>query len=95
MLYPVLDKSFFSFFPPLWTSYVPCFEVLSLHGQVKACLAHKDAEALRYQKLLMEEEEAAQNRYAGANMFVLTFLNSNQWSTRCIVRHILCLVVPS
>lgn len=31
--------------------------------QVKAWLADKDAEALRWQKLLVEEEEAAQKRY--------------------------------
>ena len=30
---------------------------------MKAWLADKDAEALRYQKLLVEEEEAAQKRY--------------------------------
>jgi len=30
---------------------------------VKAWLADKDAEALRCQKLLVEEEEAAQKRY--------------------------------
>lgn len=31
--------------------------------KVKAWLADKDAEALRCQKLLVEEEEAAQKRY--------------------------------
>jgi hypothetical protein len=31
--------------------------------QVNVWLADKDAEALRCQKLLMEEEEAAQRRY--------------------------------
>lgn len=36
--------------------------------QVKACLADKDAEALRYQKLLVEEEEAAQKRYLAVLM---------------------------
>lgn len=43
---------------------VACTSFLAEQKLVKACLAHKDAEALRYQKLLMEEEEAAQNRQA-------------------------------
>lgn len=43
---------------------VACTSFLAEQKLVKACLADKDAEALRYQKLLMEEEEAAQNRQA-------------------------------
>lgn len=36
--------------------------IMHLLIQVKAWLAEKDAEALRCQKLLVEEEEAAQKR---------------------------------
>ena len=37
--------------------------------KVKAWLADKDAEALRCQKLLVEEEEAAQKRYITSSTF--------------------------
>lgn len=43
---------------------VACTSFLVEQKLVKACLADKDAEALRYQKLLVEEEEAAQKRQA-------------------------------
>lgn len=38
------------------------FQVPMLYDQVKAWVADKDAEALRCQKLLVEEEEAAKKR---------------------------------
>lgn len=41
---------------------LPIFQVV-LYEQVKAWVADKNAEALRCQKLLVEEEEAAKKRY--------------------------------
>lgn len=42
-------------------------------AQVEAWLADKDAEALRFQKLLVEEEEAAQRRCALLDIWLLLF----------------------
>ncbi|KAH9625652.1 hypothetical protein KSS87_021678 [Heliosperma pusillum] len=43
---------------------VACTSFLVEQKLVKACLADKDAESLRYQKLLVDEEEAAHKRQA-------------------------------
>lgn len=51
-------------------------EIMTVFGisfpQVKAWHACKDAEALRLQKLLVEEEEAAQKRYTTKNSIEFT-----------------------
>jgi len=50
------SATLFHFGASLWGTF-------SLHEQVKACLADKDDRALKYQKLLVEVNEAAQRRY--------------------------------
>lgn len=69
---------------------------LFLNIKIKAWLADKDAEALRCQNLLVEEEEAARRRYVPINCNVShigllnpRFSNSNYVSS--LISLVLCL----
>lgn len=64
--------------------------VISYCAQVEAWLADKDAEALRFQKLLVEEEEAAQRRCAVHDLYVCGRLVCNTVSALLTFGVIFC-----